>query len=121
MKKFMFPLAFVALMLTPVATWAIPFARPPVSETWTGAHSYVWAAARQHLPIDLDRWCKARYGSYAYAVVKQPNAYGWVCIANDREFPIDVADAARMEYGPNVGVAFRSWNDPYSWYAFFTR
>ena len=71
------------------------------------------------MPIDLNRWCKWKYGASAYAVVKTPNAYGWVCIANGQEFPIDVAEAARLEYGPNAKVAFRNWNDPYSWYAFF--
>jgi hypothetical protein len=70
-------------------------------------------------PIDLDRWCRARYGPVARAAVKQPNAYGWVCFVEGREFPIDVADAARMEYGPSARVAFRDYNDPYSWYAYF--
>jgi hypothetical protein len=70
-------------------------------------------------PIDLDRWCQARYGPFARAVVRRPNVYGWVCFVDGREFPIDVADAARMEYGPLAKVAFRDWNDPYSWYAYF--
>ena len=70
-------------------------------------------------PIDLDRWCQARYGPCARAAVKQPNVYGWVCFVNGREFPIDVADAARMQYGPSAKVAFRDYNHPYSWYAYF--
>jgi hypothetical protein len=70
-------------------------------------------------PIDLDRWCQARYGPLARAVVKQPNAYGWVCFIEGRELPIDVADAARMQYGPSAKVACRDFNDAYSWYAYF--
>jgi len=72
----------------------------------------------RQLPIDLNFWCHTKYGPGASAVVRQPTAYGWVCVANGRDWPIDVAEAARMEYGPNAMVAYRDWNDAYSWYAY---
>jgi len=37
---------------------------------------------------------------------------------NGQYYSIDVADAARMEYGPGIKVGYGNWNDPYSWFAY---
>ncbi len=70
-----------------------------------------------NLPIDLNRWCKTVHGPNATAVVQTPTVYGWVCRVNGTDFPIDVLAAAKLEYGPNVTVAFSDANNPYSWFA----
>jgi hypothetical protein len=72
----------------------------------------------KQLPIALDRWCKKTHGPSAYAKVKNHNAYGWVCVVDGKELPISVLDAARLQYSPRAKVAYRDWNDPYSWYAY---
>jgi len=56
-----------------------------------------------------------KYG--ANAAARQPNAYGWVCATGRGDRPVDVADAAKIEYGPTATVAYSDWNNPYSWYA----
>jgi hypothetical protein len=70
--------------------------------------------------VDIDAYCKTKYGNNALANNQEGHAYSWRCMVKDRNggnkyFEINMDEACRMQYGSGFKSATNDTNDKYSW------
>jgi hypothetical protein len=68
--------------------------------------------------LDIDAYCKRTYGSSAWAGVVGNNAYSWVCVAGNQQYPVDAGVMQTIcvqQYGTNAKAVLGDPNNLYSW------
>ena len=69
--------------------------------------------------VNLDPWCKKKFGRYYKAKLIGKTAGSWVCLDPDTGIRkgISVGGACGLQHGERnvVKAEAKNWNDPYSW------
>ncbi|MBW4689705.1 MAG: hypothetical protein KME40_32580 [Komarekiella atlantica HA4396-MV6] len=67
--------------------------------------------------LNLNSYCKQKYGSSSKEVLIENNAYGWRCLVQGGNLVgINIDEACQMHYGYSAKSALGNYNDPSSWY-----
>ena len=86
------------------------------------------APAQAQRGLDLNGFCRYRYGSRSYAQLVSHDAGGWRCRVRNQLRPFsgngyDMNAACEWQYPPRritpaefARAYARNWSDPYSWY-----
>lgn len=97
-----------ALTNAPAAVTA-PLAAPPPAAPppWRG--------------LQVEAFCKSKYGVMAGATYTQGNAFSWRCTAIDlggrrAEHDLDMHEACRAQYGPRFKAAVSNLKEPFGWH-----
>ncbi|SMF84112.1 hypothetical protein [Pseudobacteriovorax antillogorgiicola] len=67
--------------------------------------------------VNIDSWCKFQYGSSWRAKLNGADAYSWACALSQNNLRnVDIVAACKLQYRNVVGVDYRNFADPYSWF-----
>jgi hypothetical protein len=66
--------------------------------------------------LNLNWYCKQKYGSSSREALIENNAYGWRCFRQGQYIGINVDEACKMQYGSSARSALGDYNDATSWY-----
>lgn len=66
--------------------------------------------------MELDDYCRSKYGSNSRVGLVQNDAKGWVCVAKDGNHSIDMSDVCRSQWGPQSKAILDDVNNFRSWH-----
>jgi hypothetical protein len=74
-------------------------------------HNYQWG-----LGLNLPLYCQKKYGSNAFATLRENNALGWKCFDRGQVKAISFGEACSLQYGPFARPGMGDFDDIASWH-----
>ena len=66
--------------------------------------------------MDIDRYCRSKYGPASHAVLTAAsNPYGWKCFMAAGDQYVDMQDVCLVQYGPRYGPVLSDQRSARSW------
>lgn len=66
-------------------------------------------------PVNIDAYCKKRFGDRSRAELVENTAWGWRCRIREDLVTVSISNACRYKYGQRAYAQARNSRDPYSW------
>jgi hypothetical protein len=101
MKRLMFPLMFLCLLASMTLSWAQ--SKSKVDSSTTGRS------------MDIRAYCRKIYGDSADVSHVRSIGNSWHCTVGKREYPVDMNDVCRLQYGESFCAKLANPADSYTW------